>query len=108
MTPTDSIGALPRAGATFAGTGISPGFGMGPAWLVVDLLGAIPEVTITPAETAAEWARIQRSFEEARREIEESVPRVEAQFSAGLAGIFRAHAMMLDGILSSGEIEHEP
>jgi phosphoenolpyruvate-protein phosphotransferase (PTS system enzyme I) len=102
MTPNDP------AGSTFIGTAISPGFGMGPAWLVIDLLDAVPDTaTITADQTAAEWDRIRTSFESARREIDESAPRIEAQFSASLAGIFRAHGMLLDGILSSGELEQE-
>ena len=102
MTPNDP------AGTTFIGTAISPGFGMGPAWLVIDLLDAAPDTaTITPDQTTAEWNRIRMAFEAARREIDESAPRIEAQFSAGLAGIFRAHGMMLESILSSGDLEQE-
>jgi phosphoenolpyruvate-protein phosphotransferase len=97
-----------RDPTTYIGAAISPGVGMGPAWLVVDLLKSAPDpAAIAREEIAGEWSRIQTSFEQARRELEDSALRIEEQFDAGLAGIFRAHGMMLDGILSSGEIERE-
>src|SRR2546430_13857238 len=58
-------------------------------------------------QIAGEWNRVVTSFEQTRRELEDSTLRIEEQFDAALAGIFRAHGMMLDGILSSGEIERE-
>src|SRR3989442_10416106 len=81
---------------------------MGPAWLVVDLLeSAHDPAAIARDQIAGEWSRILTSFEQTRRELEDSVLRIEEQFDAALAAIFRAHGMMLDGILSSGEIERE-
>jgi len=97
-----------RDPTTFTGAAISPGVGMGPAWLVVDLLKSAPDpVAIARDQIAGEWSRILTSFEQTRRELEDSALRIEEQFDATLAGIFRAHGMMLDGILSSGEIEGE-
>ncbi len=109
MTEHDPTAVPPeREQTTFTGSAISPGFGMGPAWLVVDLLKSVPRAaTIGDHEVAGEWSRIRRSFDEAGRELEESALRIEEQFNAALAGIFRAHGMMLDGILSSGELEQE-
>src|SRR5437867_5441897 len=93
---------------TFTGAAISPGVGMGPAWLVVDLFeSASDPAAIARDEIAGEWSRILTSFERTRRELEDSALRIEEQFDAALAGIFRAHGMMLDGILSSGDIERE-
>jgi phosphoenolpyruvate-protein phosphotransferase len=97
-----------RDPTTFTGVAISPGVGMGPAWLVVDLLKSAPDpAAIARDQIAGEWSRILTSFEQTRRELEDSALRIEEQFDATLAGIFRAHGMMLDGILSSGEIERE-
>src|SRR3989475_3185840 len=97
-----------RAPTTSTGVAISPGVGMGPAWLVVDLLKSAPDPpAIARDQIAGEWNRILTSFEQTRRELEDSTLRIEEQFDAALAGIFRAHGMMLDGILSSGEIERE-
>src|SRR5438128_12325108 len=97
-----------RGPTTFTGAAISPGVGMGPAWLVVDLLKSAPDPpAIARDQIAGEWSRILTSFEQTRRELEDSTLRIEEQFDAALAGIFRAHGMMLDGILSSGEIETE-
>jgi phosphoenolpyruvate-protein phosphotransferase len=109
MTEHDPNGVRPRRDlATFAGNGISPGFGRGLAWLLVDLLTSAPDaVAIARDQIAGEWDRIRKSFEEARRELDDSALRIEEQFNAALAGIFRAHGMMLDGILSSGELEQE-
>ena len=93
---------------TFTGVGISPGVGMGPARLVVDLLGPTPDPPpIAREQIPAERSRVTASFEEARRQIDESALRMQEQFDATLAGIFRAHALMLDGILASGDIERE-
>jgi hypothetical protein len=41
------------------------------------------------------------------QKLEDSALRIEEQSDATLAAIFRAHRMMLDGILSSGAIERE-
>src|SRR5436305_2853378 len=97
-----------RDPTTFTGAAISPGVGMGPAWLVVDLLESPPDpAAIARDQIAGERSRILTSFEQTRRELEDSALRIEEQFDATLAGIFRAHGMMLDGILSSGEIKRE-
>ena len=97
-----------RGPTTFTGAAISPGVGMGPAWLRVDLLKSAPDPpAIARDQIAGEWSRILASFERTRSELEDSALRIEEQFNAALAGIFRAHGMMLDGILSSGEIERE-
>ena len=92
----------------FTGVAISPGVGIGPAWLVVDPLElAADPAAITRDQIAGEWTRILASFEQTRHELEDSARRIEEQLDAPLAGIFRAHGMMLDGILSSGDIETE-
>src|SRR5438093_6839856 len=97
-----------RGPRTLTGVAISPGVGMGPAWLVIDLLeSASDPAAIAHDQIAGEWSRILSSFDQTRRELEQSAVRIEEQFDAALAGIFRAHGMMLDGILSSGDIERE-
>jgi phosphoenolpyruvate-protein phosphotransferase len=99
---------MPANPTTFTGAAIAPGIGMGPAWLMVDLLASAPDpAVITRDQIAGEWSRILTSFEQTRRALEDSALRIEEQFDATLAGIFRAHGMMLDGILSSGDIERE-
>ncbi|HZT09837.1 MAG TPA: phosphoenolpyruvate-utilizing N-terminal domain-containing protein, partial [Actinomycetota bacterium] len=105
MTQDDPNGRDPT---TFTGTAISPGVGMGPAWLVVDVLKSAPDpAAIARDQIASEWSRVLTSFEQTRRELEDSTLRIEEQFDAAIAGIFRAHGMMLAGIVSSGEIERE-
>ena len=109
MTPEDANVVKPGGDSTsFTGVAISPGVGMGPAWLVVDPLElAADPAAITRDQIAGEWTRILASFEQTRRELEDSARRIEEQLDAPLAGIFRAYGMMLDGILSSGDIETE-
>jgi len=107
VTEHDPSAARPRREpTTFTGIAISPGVGMGPAWLVVDLLDSPPDTSAIEAEQVTdEWSRILASFEQTRSQLEASAARVEEQFDAALGGIFRAHGMMLDGILASREIE---
>jgi phosphoenolpyruvate-protein phosphotransferase len=108
MTPDGPNVSQPgRDPTTFTGVAISPGVGVGPAWIVVDLLTSPDPAPIARDQIAGEWSRILTSFEQTRRALEDSALRIEEQFDAALAGIFRAHGMMLDGILSSGEIERE-
>src|SRR5689334_21884552 len=85
-----------------SGTAISAGVGLGRAWIVVDALKAtFGTRPIARDEIAIEWSRIRTALAATRRELDDSATRVEEQFDATLAGIFRAHAMMLDGILAS-------
>src|SRR5437016_3990632 len=54
-----------RDPTTFTGAAISPGVGMGPAWLVVDLLKSAPDpVAIARDQIAGEWSRFLTSFEQ--------------------------------------------
>jgi phosphoenolpyruvate-protein phosphotransferase len=97
-----------RSEARLTGLRISPGLGMGKAWLASDLLSPSAQGRrIQQHEVEHELGRIRTSFDKSRKELEESARRVEEQFNAALAGIFRAHGMMLESLLSSGEFEHE-
>ena len=91
-----------------AGSRIAPGLAIGTAWLV----GDFPEWhhafrKIEQAEVEAELRRIHVAFDLTRAELQASARRVEEQFSAELGQIFRAHEMMLEGILSSQEFAQE-
>src|SRR5262245_19753904 len=94
---------LQRSETMLTGVRISPGLGMGKAWIAGDLLrlGADGR-RIKPHEIEHELGRIQRAFGESQTELEESARRIEEQFNAALAGIFRAHVMMLQSLLSLG------
>jgi len=90
------------------GSRIAPGLAMGSAWFV----GHTPEWRhavrrIEEHEVEAELRRIQTAFDETRAELREAARRVEEQFSAELAHIFRAHEMMLEGMLASQEFRQE-
>jgi len=97
-----------RRSDVITGTGVSPGAAIGTAWLVVDLLKAGARGRrIAEHEVARELERIRTAFEATRRELGEAAERVREQFDASLAGVFEAHALMLDGIETSGELERE-
>src|SRR5580704_15029403 len=90
------------------GRSIAPGLGMGQAWIVGDVLrfdGA--QQTIGAADVDGECARLQRCFEETFAELEQSARRIESEFDAALAGIFRAHGTLLRGLVESGEFDRE-
>lgn len=91
-----------------SGRGIAPGLGMGRAWVVGDVLTAtsMPEPA-DPVDIEHELARLNQSFGETLAELERSAARIEFEFDAALAGIFRGHGMMLRDLLASGEFERE-
>ena len=93
---------------TLRGTRISPGLGVGRAWIAADILDAREEAgRIQPHEVAAEWERIRRALATVGADLQEAVRRVSEQFDPSLAEIFRAHQVMLDGLLASHEFEKE-
>jgi len=97
-----------RAETRLTGSRISPGLGMGKAWVAGDLLQSGADGRrIEPGEIEREMTRIRASFHATRQELEEAARRIEAQFNAALAGIFRAHGIMLESLLASGELEQE-
>src|SRR4029077_4696621 len=51
--------------------------------------------------------RLRQSYEETLAELERSSQRIEFEFDAALAGIFRAHGTMLRDLFASGEFERE-
>jgi phosphoenolpyruvate-protein phosphotransferase len=93
---------------TLAGRSISPGLAVGPAWVVSDPLQLIGQATsINKDDVEREWARLRHSFEETLTELDHYAQRIEGEFDAALAGIFRAHGEMLRALLTSGELEQE-
>jgi phosphoenolpyruvate-protein phosphotransferase (PTS system enzyme I) len=93
---------------TVTGLRIAPGLAIGSAWVVGDRLECRGDAhPINPHEVEREWSRIQVAFDQTRAELQEAARRVEEQFNAQLADIFRAHEMMLDSLLSSTEFVQE-
>lgn len=91
-----------------AGRSISPGLGMGPAWVVGDALKwSGPAAVIAQKDVDGELLRLARSFEESLAELDQYARRIEVEFDAALAGIFRAHGAMLRELFASGEFERE-
>ncbi len=90
------------------GSAIAPGLAMGPVSLVDDILEyRRPARPVEPLGVEREWARVESAFAATRRDIAEAVDRLEREVSSEVADVFRAHQMMLDGLLSSGEIATE-
>src|SRR4029079_14563039 len=54
-----------------------------------------------------ELIRLRYSFEETLAELDQYAQRIEGEFDATLAGIFRAHGEMLRSLFTSGELERE-
>jgi len=91
-----------------AGSPIAPGLAMGTVSLVGDILecrGPSRRADTTHAD--GEWTRIEAAFADTRVDLAESALRLERQVGSELADIFRAHTMMLDGLLASGELAAE-
>ena len=100
--------ALYHAEVTISGRAISPGIGIGQAWVVGDILkcDGTPEA-VSADKVEFELARLNEAFEATLSDIEESASRIEFEFDASLAGIFRAHAAMLRDLFASGEFDRE-
>src|SRR5262249_35533086 len=91
-----------------SGRSISPGLGIGRAWVVGDVLkGNGAPALIGPNDVDRELVRLAHSFEETLAELDQNARRIEAEFDAALAGIFRAHGEMLRELLAAGEFERE-
>jgi phosphoenolpyruvate-protein phosphotransferase len=90
------------------GRSIAPGLGMGPAWVVGDVLqcGGSPK-TISQNDVEHELVRLNQAFEYTHAELERLASRIEFEFDKALAGIFRAHGTMLRDLFASGEFERE-
>jgi phosphoenolpyruvate-protein phosphotransferase len=90
------------------GRPIAAGLGMGKAWVVGDVLqcSGTPQA-IDPEGVERELARLKQSFEETLAELERSAQRIEFEFDAALAGIFRAHGTLLRDLFASGDFERE-
>jgi phosphoenolpyruvate-protein phosphotransferase len=94
--------------ATLSGRSISPGLAMGPAWVVTDPLDwSGPTTSIGKDDVEKELRRLRRSFDETLGELDQYARRIETEFDAALADIFRAHGAMLRSLFASGELERE-
>src|SRR5580700_1008097 len=87
-----------------SGRSIAPGLGMGQAWVVGDVLKASgASQVISPDEIDGELLRLQHSYEETLDQLDQYAKRIESEFDAALAGVFRAHGEMLRDLFESGE-----
>ena len=93
--------------ATLAGRSISPGLAVGPAWVIRDPLFWGGPTPIGRDDIQKELIRLRRSFDETLAELDQYAQRIEREFDAALAGIFRAHGEILRSLFASGELERE-
>jgi phosphoenolpyruvate-protein phosphotransferase len=107
-TMTATIVSPPQAEVRLSGRSISPGLGMGRAWVVGDVLKwSGPPAEIGHDDVEGELVRLAQAVEDTLVEFDRHARRIEAEFDAALAGIFRAHGEMLRGLFASGEFERE-
>jgi len=93
---------------TFTGQSISPGLAMGPARVVSDPLHwGGPITSLGKDDVEKELTRLRHAFEETLAELEQYARRIEGEFDAALADIFRAHGELLRSLFASGELERE-
>jgi phosphoenolpyruvate-protein phosphotransferase len=94
--------------ATLTGRSVAPGLAMGPAWVVSDPLHWVePTTSLGKADVEKELLRLRHAFEETLAELDQYARRIEGEFDAALAGVFRAHGEILRSLLASGELERE-
>ena len=94
--------------ATLTGRSIAPGLAMGAAWVVSDpLKWSRPPKSIGKDDIDKELVRLSQSFEETLADLDQYAHRIQGEFDAALAGIFRAHGEMLRSLFASGELERE-
>jgi len=90
------------------GFGISPGFALGKAHVVGDLLLQDHKYyTINPEDIDFEYARIKQAFREVRTELTKLSKRVERQLDGNSANIFRVHSAFLNDTCLLQEILDE-
>ena len=109
MHPTiTNRSAQEGTGERITGLRIAQGLGMGNARVVGDILQCRGSARrIDAEEIEPELNRIRVAFDKTRAELKESARRVEEQFNAHLAEIFRAHEMMLGSLVASDEFVQE-
>src|SRR5262249_13576245 len=91
-----------------SGRGISPGLGMGKAWVVGDVLKwSGPSAPIGQGDVDRELVRLTQAVEQALAELERYAGRIEAELDSALADIFPAHGAILRELVASGEFERE-
>ncbi|TMA79488.1 MAG: hypothetical protein E6J72_11175 [Deltaproteobacteria bacterium] len=91
-----------------SGAPIASGLAMGTLALVGDILECRgPSRRGDGTDPEREWTRIEAAFRRARADVDASARRLEAEVGAGIADVFRAHGLMLDGVLASGELQSE-
>jgi phosphotransferase system enzyme I (PtsI) len=100
--------AAEQSEARLLGRSIAPGLGMGPAWVVGDVLNWNgPPTRSGPNDVDGELVRLAHSYEETLAELDRYAKRIEAEFDSAFAGVFRAHGKMLRELFTSGEFERE-
>ena len=92
----------------FSATAISPGLARGKVWMPKDPLAMRgDEGSGAPREAMIETQRLEHAIATVKSELRAAADQVSAQMSAELAGIFSAHELMLDSLLSSREFYSE-
>ena len=92
----------------FSATSISSGLARGKVWMRKDPLAMRGDETSgAPREAIIEKRRLENAITTVKSELRAAADQVSTQMSAELAGIFSAHELMLDSLLSSREFYAE-
>ena len=84
-TPSATMTGPAQSEVTLSGRSISPGLGMGQAWVVSDVLKwSGPLTPIGQNDVDGELARLAHSFEETLAELDRHAKRIEAEFDSAL------------------------
>ncbi|GHV94376.1 phosphoenolpyruvate-protein phosphotransferase [Spirochaetia bacterium] len=84
---------------TFTGIPASAGIAFGKAFVYRDEENSeLPRYSITAAEEAAEWARLQKAVAEASEQVKALHDRAGREIGSEQAAIFQAHLMMLEDV----------
>ena len=103
-----TLSGAPQAGTVLSGRCIAPGLGIGRAWVVGDELKCGGKSgAILANQVDDELARLKTCLDETLAELDHYAQRIEAEFDSTLAGVFRAHGVMLRDLFLTAEFEQE-
>jgi phosphoenolpyruvate-protein phosphotransferase (PTS system enzyme I) len=96
-----------RTAQILHGIGGSPGVAVAPAMIVRSRVMDVPERTINPDESEAEWCRFEKARDQTREQLQHLRSRLHARAKNGEAGILDAHLMVLDDEVMSAHVRRE-
>ncbi len=90
---------------TRQGIGVSPGFAVGPAYVLERSRTPVTEKTLPAGEERPELGRLAEAVERARGELVDLKARADKALGSGVAQIFDAQILLLEDPMFLGEVE---